>query len=296
MNESKTIRRVTYVGIFGNILLVAFKLYAGLAGKSEAMVSDAVHSLSDVFATFVAYIGIRVSRKEADREHPYGHDRFECLASLVLGLILLGTGVGIGAGGVRSILAGNSSSLKAPGVIALIAAVVSIVTKESMFRYTRHYAIKLNSSAFMADAWHHRSDAFSSIGSLIGIAGALLGFPVMDAIACVIICLFILKVAFDILKDAISKMLDTSCGMEWDSEMTAFILSLPGVEKVDLLQSRKFGDKIYLDVEISVDGSLPLREAHEIADSVHDTVEAKHPEIKHIMIHENPSQQETPAP
>ncbi len=296
MNESKTIRRVTYVGIFGNILLVAFKLYAGLAGKSEAMVSDAVHSLSDVFATFVAYIGIRVSRKEADREHPYGHDRFECLASLVLGLILLGTGVGIGAGGVRSILAGNSSSLEAPGVIALIAAVVSIVTKESMFRYTRHYAIKLNSSAFMADAWHHRSDAFSSIGSLIGIAGALLGFPVMDAIACVIICLFILKVAFDILKDAISKMLDTSCGMEWDSEMTAFILSLPGVEKVDLLQSRKFGDKIYLDVEISVDGSLPLREAHEIADSVHDTVEAKHPEIKHIMIHENPSQQETPAP
>lgn len=295
MSENKTIRKVTSVGILGNAVLVAFKLYAGIAGKSEAMVSDAVHSLSDVFATFVAYIGVRVSRKEADNEHPYGHDRFECLASLILGLILLVTGIGIGAGGVRSILAGNYSSLKTPGVIALIAAIVSIVTKEGMFWYTRHYAKKLNSSAFMADAWHHRSDAFSSIGSLIGIAGARLGFPVMDAIACVIICLFILKVAYDILKDAVSKMLDTSCGAEWDAEMTEFILSQPGVEKVDLLQSRKFGDKIYLDVEISVDGSLSLHAAHEIADSVHDTVEAKHPEIKHIMIHENPTAPDNPS-
>ena len=290
MNEKKILRQVASVGIAGNIVLVIFKLYAGIAGRSEAMVSDAVHSLSDVFATFVAFIGVRISRKAPDDAHPYGHDRFECLASLVLGIILLGTGIGIGVTGASSILAGHYEDLAAPSVIALIAAVVSIVTKEAMYWYTRHYAKKLNSSAFMADAWHHRSDALSSVGSLIGIAGARMGFPIMDAIACVIICLCILKVGFDIIRDAVVKMLDTSCGEQWDADMSAFILDQPGVISVDLLQSRRFGDKIYLDAEISVDGSLTLHDAHAIAERVHDTVEKEHPEIKHIMIHENPAQ------
>lgn len=159
-----------------------------------------------------------------------------------------------------------------------------------MFWYTRFYARKINSSAFMADAWHHRSDALSSVGSLIGIAGARLGFAIMDPLACVIICLFILKVGFDILKEAVSNMLDTSCGDEWNSRMAEFILQQPGVDKVDLLQSRKFGNRIYLDVEISVDGNMTLNEAHEIAEKVHDMVEQQYPEIKHIMIHENPSE------
>lgn len=288
MNDQKIIRRVTAVGIIGNVILVVFKLYAGIAGKSEAMISDAVHSLSDVLATFVAFLGMRLSRKEADSAHPYGHDRFECLASLLLGVILFCTGVGIGINGIKAIIAGDYGQLATPTVIAVIAAVVSIVTKESMFWYTRHYAKKLNSSVFMADAWHHRSDALSSIGSLLGITFARMGYPVMDSIACVIICLCILKVAFDIIRDAVEKMLDTSCGEIWDGEMTEFIQDQPGVEKVDLLQSRKFGDKIYLDVEIAVDGNLSLKEAHDIAESVHDKVEQEHPEIKHIMIHENP--------
>ena len=289
MDEKKTVRRVTAVGILDNIVLVLFKLYAGIAGKSEAMVSDAVHSLSDVFATFVAYIGVRVSKKAPDSEHPYGHDRFECLASMILGLILCGTGVGVGLTGVKTILAGNYDQLETPGLIALLAAAVSIVVKEAMFWYTRHYARKIGSSAFMADAWHHRSDALSSVGSLVGIAFAKKGFPVMDAVACVIISLLILKVGFDILRDAVNKMIDTSCGEAWDSAMTDFIRSVPGVEDVDKLQSRKFGDKIYLDVEISVDGQQSLFDAHRIADLVHDTVEENYPEIKHIMIHENPS-------
>lgn len=290
MNENKIIRQVTAVGITGNIVLVLFKLYAGISGKSGAMVSDAVHSLSDVFATFVAFIGVRISRKAPDKDHPYGHDRFECLASMILGIILLGTGIGIGVSGVKTILAGNFDSIQPPAFIALIAAVVSIITKEAMFWYTRFFAKKINSSAFMADAWHHRSDALSSVGSLAGIAGARMGFPVMDSAASVIICLFILKVGFDILKDAVNKVLDTSCGDEWDAEMTKFIVSQPDVRGVDLLQSRKFGDKIYLDVEISVDGSLNLSDAHKIAERVHDTVEKEHPEIKHIMIHENPTE------
>ena len=287
MNESKIVRRLSAVGILGNIFLVAFKLYAGIAGHSDAMVSDAVHSLSDVFATLIAALGVRIARKKPDEEHPYGHDRFECLASLLLGLVLIGTGLGIGWGGIRSIFSGRTATV--PSGIALAAAIVSIVSKEAMFRYTRHYAWKLHSSAFMADAWHHRSDAFSSVGSLIGIAGAMLGLPVLDSIACVVICLFILKVGWDIMKEALSNMLDTSCGIAYDNELKSFMEQQPGVVSVDLVLSRKFGNKIYIDAEISVDGSLRLDKAHEIAEHVHDAVEKQSDEIKHIMIHVNPA-------
>ena len=183
MNETKIINRLSTVGIAGNIALVVFKLYAGIAGHSGAMVSDAVHSLSDVFATLVAYIGVRISKKAPDQDHPYGHDRLECVASMILGMILLATGFGIGLNGVKQIAAGHYEQLAVPSAIALAAAVVSIVSKEVMFWYTRYYAKKLNSSAFMADAWHHRSDALSSVGSLIGIGGAMLGVPVMEPIA-----------------------------------------------------------------------------------------------------------------
>ena len=178
MNETKIINRLSTVGIAGNIALVVFKLYAGIAGHSGAMVSDAVHSLSDVFATLVAYIGVRISKKAPDQDHPYGHDRLECVASMILGMILLATGFGIGLNGVKQIAAGHYEQLAVPSAIALAAAVVSIVSKEVMFWYTRYYAKKLNSSAFMADAWHHRSDALSSVGSLIGIGGAMLGLSV----------------------------------------------------------------------------------------------------------------------
>lgn len=289
MHEQKIIRKVTSVGIVGNVILVIFKLYAGIIGHSEAMVSDAVHSLSDVFATFVAYIGVRISQKAPDKTHPYGHDRFECLASLLLSLILVTTGIGIGLSGIRSIISKSYLSLQIPSLIALVAAIVSIVSKEGMFWYTRHYAKKLNSSAFMADAWHHRSDALSSVGSLIGILFARSGLPVMDPLASVIICLCILKVGGDIMYDAVTKMLDTSCGEKWESELEDFISHQPGVIKVDLLHSRKFGDKIYLDAEISVNGSLTLSEAHKIAENVHTVVENEYPDIKHIMIHENPA-------
>jgi len=292
MDETRIIRRLSAVGIIGNILLVIFKLYAGIAGKSSAMVSDAIHSLSDVFATFIAALGVRISRKVPDKEHPYGHDRVEVLASMALGLILLGTGLSIGWSGLKQILGGNYDEIPIPSTIALVAAVVSIVVKEAMFQYTRYYAVRLNSSAFMADAWHHRSDAFSSIGSLIGIGGAMLGYPVMDSVASVIICLCILKVGSDIMKDAIGNVMDTSCGPEYDKELKIFMGSLPGVDRVDLVQSRKFGNKIYIDAEIAVDGSLSLEKAHKISEDVHDAVEARSSDIKHIMIHVNPSSDE----
>lgn len=286
--EQKMIKQVSAVGIFGNVLLVIFKLFAGIIGNSAAMISDAVHSASDIIATLVAFIGVRASKKEADSKHPYGHERIECVASLILGSILFMTGIGIGIASVKKIILGQSDGIESPKEIALIAAIISIVTKEVMFRYTRAVAKKLNSDAYMADAWHHRSDAFSSIGSLIGIGAAMLGFKIMDPIAGLIICIFIFKIAFDVIMVAISKMLDTSCGKEYEDKMTNFISAQEGVIGVDLLRTRTFGNKIYVDAEISVDGNLRLREAHSIAERVHNEVENNFDNIKHIMIHVNP--------
>lgn len=289
VSDNVIIRRISLVGIVGNVALSAFKLFAGIAGNSGAMVSDAVHSFSDVFATFIAFLGVRLSKKAADKEHPYGHERLECVASLLLGVILLITGLGIGKAGLEKIFAGSYENLAVPSMIALAAAIVSIISKEAMYWYTRHYAQVLNSPAFMADAWHHRSDAFSSVGSLVGIAGAMLGFPVMDSIASVVICLFILKVSYDILKDAIAKMLDTSCGEDYEKALTAYIAAQEDVVQVDMLHSRMFGNKMYIELELQVDGNLPLREAHAIAERIHDDVEAHFLDIKHITIHLNPT-------
>ncbi len=292
LQENSIIKQISLVGIIGNILLCSFKMFAGIVGNSGAMVSDAVHSLSDVFATFIAFLGVKMSKREADKPHPYGHERLECIASVILGLILFGTGIGIGKVGLENIFSGNYDQLTIPGAIALIAAAVSIVAKEAMYWYTRHYAKILNSAAFMADAWHHRSDAFSSVGSLIGIGGAMLGFPVLDAVASVVICIFILKVAFSITLDAVRKMLDTSCGDAYEKELSEYISNQDGISGIDLLRTRMFGNKVYIDLEISVDANKTFREAHAIAESIHSNVEKDFPNTKHIMIHVNPAEQQ----
>lgn len=289
MDENEIIKKLSLVSIAGNVVLTVLKMFAGIAGHSGALVSDAIHSLSDIFTTVIAWVGVKVSKQEADQKHQYGHERLECVASLFLGIVLMLTGLGLGKAGLENIISGTYKTLEMPTMLALIAAFVSILGKEAMFWYTRHYAKLIDSAAFMADAWHHRSDAFSSIGSLIGVGGAMLGFSVMDSLASVVICLCILKVAFDIIKDAFSKLLDTSCGLDYEQELCNFIKNLHNVKSVDLLQSRMFGNKVYVDLEISVDGDLSLREAHGIAEYVHDEVENAYPEIKHIMIHVNPA-------
>ena len=289
MDEKKIVDRLSRVGIFGNILLAAFKLFAGIFGKSGAMVSDAVHSLSDVFATLIAWIGVRLSRRAEDAEHPYGHERLECVASLLLGLILAGTGIGIGWSGIRK-LSGEGGSIEIPTLLPLIAAVISIVVKEGMYRYTMHYAKALDSAAFKADAWHHRSDAISSVGSFIGIGLAKLGLPFMDPVASIIICLLILKVAFDISRDAVYKMLDTSCDNIFEQRLRTFIGSQDGVGRIDLLRTRQFGNRIYVDLEIAVKPDISLRDAHGIAECVHSAVEQEFPNVKHVMIHVNPEE------
>lgn len=293
INEPAIIRQVSLVSIIGNIVLTVFKLFAGIVGHSSAMVSDSVHSLSDVVSTLIAFWGVRMSKKAADKSHPYGHERIECVASLVLGLLLMATGVGIGKVGLQTILSGQYETLAVPGAIALAAAVVSIALKEAMFWYTRHYAKLLNSAAFMADAWHHRSDAFSSIGSLLGIGGAMLGFPVLDSVASVVICLCILKVAYDILKDALAKMLDTSCGEDYERQLREYIAAQEDVIRVDVLRSRMFGNRVYVDLEIEMDGDKTLRESHAVAERIHDNVETDFPNVKHIMIHVNPADTES---
>lgn len=288
VNEEAVIRKLSLVSLVGNTLLSGFKMFAGITGNSGAMISDAIHSFSDVLTTCIAWIGVKVSKKEADDSHPYGHERLECVASLILGAVLMITGFGVGKAGVETILSGKYETLAIPGMIALAAAVISIVGKEAMYWYTRYYANIIHSSAFLADAWHHRSDALSSIGSLIGIAGAMLGFPVMDAVASVIICLFIVKVAYDILRDALIKMLDTSCGEDYENDLKEYILAQKDVIRIDMLHSRMFGNKVYIDLEIAVDGDKSLWEAHEVAETVHKDMEQRFSDIKHIMIHVNP--------
>lgn len=280
--------RVSFITIIGNVILSVVKFLAGIIAHSNAMISDAVHSASDVFSTIVVIIGIKLASKEADKEHPYGHERLECVAAIVLAMVLFITGLGIGAEALKNIVQGNYSDLQVPGILALIAAIVSIVSKEGMYWYTRYYAKKIDSSALMADAWHHRSDAFSSIGALIGIGGARLGFQVMDSIASLVIFVFIVKAAYDIFKDAMDKMLDHSCDEETEKQIYDCVMKNEHVRGIDLLQTRIFGNKIYVDVEIQLYASYTLEEAHNIAETVHNAIEDSFPKVKHIMVHVNP--------
>ena len=285
----KVANKVSFITIVQNVLLSVFKLFAGIFAHSNAMISDAIHSASDVFSTIIVIIGVKLASKKSDKEHPYGHERLECVAAIVLSIVLLYTGIKIGSQAVKDIIGGNYQSLQKPGVLALVAAVVSIVTKEIMYWYTRHYAKKIDSSALMADAWHHRSDALSSVGALVGIGGAMMGFPVMDSIASIVIFVFIAKAAYDIFKDAMDKMVDHSCDDETEKEMRDFVLAQKEVLSVDLLHTRIFGNKIYVDVEIGVNGSYTLRQAHEIAEEVHEGIEKNFPKVKHVMVHVNPA-------
>ena len=294
--EQAIAMRVSTVSIIVNLALSLFKLIAGIAAHSGAMVSDAVHSASDVFSTFIVMIGVTISGKESDKEHPYGHERLECVASLLLAMVLALTGLGIGKTGVEKILGGEAAGLAVPGLLALIAAVSSVAVKEWMYWYTRAAAKKINSGALMADAWHHRSDALSSIGAFIGILGSRMGYPILDPIASLVICLFILKAAYDIFQDALAKMVDKACPEEVVDRMREIILAQEGVEGIDDIKTRLFGAKMYVDVEISVDGEKTLRAAHEIANRVHDAIEDAFPEVKHCMVHENPTEEATGMP
>lgn len=281
--------RVSAVSIAANLLLTVFKAAAALLAHSSAMLSDAVHSASDVFSTVIVIIGVRLAARAPDREHPYGHERFECVAAILLAAVLFAAGLGIGGSAVGTLL-GRGAPPAAPGVLALAAAAVSIAVKEGMYWYTRHYAKLIDSGALMANAWHHRSDALSSVGALIGIGGARLGVLWLEPAASLVICGFILKVAYDIFHDAVAKMVDHACDGETEDALRRCAAAQGGVLSIDMLHTREFGNKIYVDMEIGVDGDLPLREAHGIAERVHGAIEQTFPKVKHIMVHVNPAQ------
>lgn len=282
--------KTSIVTIIANTLLTVFKLLAGIFGASIALISDAVHSASDVFSTVIVLIGVKISAKKADKKHPFGHERFECVAAIILAVILAATGAAIGYAGIENIFTGAYKEIGASNIkiIALVAAAVSIVTKEGMFWYTIIAAKKVNSSALKADAWHHRTDALSSIGSLIGVAGAMCGVPILDSIACIIICVMILFAAIKIFIDAVKKMTDEACDEKTENEIKEFIMSCDGVKRVDELMTRLFGNRIYVIAEIACDRNLPLYEAHLIAENVHEGIEKNFPLVKHITVHVNP--------
>ena len=286
--------RVSLVSVIGNILLTVFKLLAGIIAHSTAMVSDAVHSASDVVSSLIVIAGVKVAGKKPDKAHPYGHERFENVAAFILSAILAVVGGTIGIQAVRSIILKEYLTQAVPGMLTLIAAIVSIVGKGLMFLYTRVHANAIRSTALKAEAWHHLSDALSSIGALIGIGGAMLGVAVLEPIASVLICLMILKAAVDIFREAMDQMVDKACSKETEEKIRDCILKQEGVLGIDLLHTRQFGNRVYVDTEIAVDGSLSLVKAHAIAERVHLALEQEFSQIKHVMVHVNPSKEQRP--
>ena len=278
-NREKIAMRISWYSIAVNVFLSLGKFVAGIFGHSAAMVSDAIHSASDVFATFIVMAGIKISGKASDEDHQYGHERLECVASILLSVILALTGLAIGYAGIEKIMHQDTES---------IAIIISIVVKEAMYWYTRHYALMLESDALMADAWHHRSDSLSSVGSFIGILGARMGYPILDPIASVVICLMILQAGYEIFMGAIDKMVDKACSKEEEDAMRAKVAEVPGVNHIDLLRTRQFGSRIFVDVEVSADDNLTLLQSHQIAESIHHSIEKDFPNVKHCMVHINP--------
>lgn len=281
----KACLKVSLIIIIINIVLFAIKLIAGILGNSSAMISDAIHSLSDVLSTFIVIVGLKISNKESDDRHQYGHERLENVASLILAFILLITGFMIGVNGLKNVY---NNTFVIPNVIALIASIISIIVKEWMYWYTIIIAKKYNSDSLKADAWHHRSDALSSIGSLVGISSSMLGLLFMDVVAGIIIAIIIIKIAIEIFIDSINKMIDCSCDESTLNKIRYLVLETNGVEGIDDIKTRIFGNKIYIDLEIIADKNITFEEAHNIAHNVHDILEEKIVDVKHCMVHINP--------
>lgn len=278
--------KVSFITLVTNIVLAVIKVIAGVIANSNAMLADGVHTVSDVGTTVAVIIGMKFSTKPDDEEHPYGHEKIEAIIAKLLSAILFLTAIGIGYSGIKTIINRDYSR---PGILAVIAAVISIISKEIMYRYTVTAAEKINSGALKADAWHHRSDAFSSIGTLIGIGGAMLGFEILDPIASIVVCILIIKVAVSIYIQSVNQLIDRSADAETIKNIKTNIINIDGVLNVDSIKTRMHGNKYYVDVEIVVDRDLTVGQGHEIAQNVHDSIEKNFEGVKHCMVHVNPN-------
>ena len=299
MKREDEIARVTLTGSVVNLLLVGLKAVAGLVGHSAAMISDAVHSLSDFVTDIVVLVFVRVSARPQDEDHDYGHGKYETLATLFIGLALAAAAVGIvvsGAGKLARWLQGED--LPAPGKIALWAALGSIVAKELLFQYTRIKGKHLNSKALEANAWHHRSDALSSIGTAIGIGGAILlgsRWTVLDPLASIVVGALLVKVAWDLLGPSFGELTDSSLPADMEQEMMDIIRGVPGVEDPHNLRTRRIGNRIAAEVHIRLDGALPLSEAHEKASEVERRFKERFGAQSHVIVHMEPNHKNNPA-
>ena len=282
-------KKISQNTIIGNVILTVIKLTIGSIGHSHAMFADGIHSLSDILSTVAVIIGLKLSNKQADEHHPYGHEKIEPIVAKLLATLLFVTAVYIGFNAINNIIKGSFST---PLTITVYAAILSIIGKEWMYQYTIKGAKKIKSTALLADAWHHRSDAFSSIGALISIIGAIMGYPILDAIASIIICLLVGKVAFDIYWQAIKQLIDHAGDEDTVNRIRADILRTEGVVDIDQLKTRIHADKLYVDVDVCVDGNLSLVCAHNIAEKVHQTIECNQENVKHCMVHVNPCTKE----
>ena len=292
MSRETEIARVTLVGSVVNLLLVGVKAVAGVAGHSAAMVSDAVHSLSDFVTDIVVLVFVRVSARPQDEDHDYGHGKFETLATLLIGLALAAAAVGIVVSGAVKLARWlQGEELPAPGALALWAALVSIVVKEALFQYTRIRGRKLESGALEANAWHHRSDALSSIGAAVGIGGAILlgkRWTVLDPLASIVVGAMLVKVAWDLLGPSFRELTDSSLPAETEREMLEIIRSVPGVEDPHNLRTRRIGNHIAAEVHIRLDGAMSLDEAHEKASEVERRFRARFGPSSHLIVHMEP--------
>lgn len=292
VTRERGIYRVTVVGSVVNLLLLVFKFFAGVAGHSAAMLADAVHSLSDFITDIIVIVFVRISAKPEDEGHDYGHGKYETLATAIIGIFLLFVGFGIfwnGASSIYGFLQGGT--LQEPGILALVAAIVSIVFKEVLYQYTAYKGRKLNSQAVVANAWHHRSDALSSIGTAIGIGGAILlgdRWRVLDPIAAVVVSFFIMKVAVQLLVPCVDELLEKSLPAEVEDEIQRTILSFPGVSSPHHLRTRRIGNYYAIEVHVRMDGNITLKEAHSTATSIENELKHRFGKNTHIGIHVEP--------
>ncbi len=292
MNREREIYKVTLVGSAANVLLTVFKFVAGIVGHSAAMTADAVHSFSDLLTDAVVLFFVRISSKPEDKDHDYGHGKYETLATTIIGIALAAVAVGIGWKAVESLLFWYSGgTLPAPGMLALWAAVVSIVLKELVYRYTVHRGKTLNSPAVQANAWHHRSDALSSLGTLVGIGGAILlgdRWTVLDPLAGLVVSLFILRVAWKLLKGSFNELLEASLPDEIEREILEVVNSFPDVSDPHHLRTRRIGSRYAIELHIRMDGSMPLAESHARTCEIERALKARFGERTHITLHVEP--------
>lgn len=284
LSREQTTMRVSLVSICGNLFLCFFKFFAGILGHSGALISDAVHSAADAIDTIIVIIGIKMASKAPDARHPYGHERMECVAAIILSIILGIIGAGIGIAGAETILSGQYKEAALPTQLALFAALISIAVKEGLYWYMRGSARKISSDSLMAIAWHNRADALSSIGSFIGILGARCGLPVLDPLISIIICLFVINAAVSIFKGAIDKMIDRSCKEEISRAIFAAADAFDPFCSVAQMRTRQFGNKIYVDIYLAFSENPALEKADRMCRQLQNYIEENFEDVKECMV------------